>query len=87
MINMVKRCQYCGKEFEARTGNKKLCDNCKGFKVSDKPKAKKPISVTEMAAIIEKHNRKYGTSYTYGEFCKLVNEKKITVRNGGSFEK
>lgn len=83
---MLKRCQYCGAMFEAKNGNKKLCDNCKSFKVTNKPKAKKPISVTEMAAIIEKHNRKYGTCYTYGEFCELVKENKITVRNGGSFE-
>lgn len=83
---MLKRCRGCGAMFETER-KRILCDNCKGFKVSDKPKAKKPISVTEMAAIIEKHNRKYGTSYTYGEFCKLVKEKKITVRNGGSFER
>lgn len=67
--------------FETEKCQRKLYDNCKGFKVSDKPKAKKPISVTEMAAIIGKHNRKHGTCYTYGKFCKLVKEKKITVRN------
>lgn len=83
---MVKRCQRCGVEFEARTGNKKLCDDCKGKK---KPKKEepKPISVLEMSRIIEAHNRKYHTRYTYGEFLKLMKQEKIFILDGESFEK
>ena len=83
---MVKRCQYCGAEFEARTGNKKLCDNCKGKKRPKKEK-KKPISVLEMSRIIEAHNRKYHTHYTDGEFEKLMKQEKIFILDGESFEK
>lgn len=83
---MVKKWQYCGAEFEARTGNKKLCDNCKGKKRSKKEK-KKPISVLEMSRIIEAHNCKYHTHYTYGEFEKLMKQQKIFILDGESFEK
>ena len=83
---MVKYCQRCGVEFETRTGNKKLCDECKRKK---KPKKEepKPLSVLEMARIIEAHNRKYGTRYTYGEFEKLIKQEKIFILDGESFEK
>lgn len=83
---MVKKCKYCGMEFEARTGNKRLCDNCKGKKRPKKEKTK-PISVLEMSRIIEAHNRKYHTHYTYGEFEKLMKQEKIFILDGESFEK
>ncbi len=73
--------------FETKKGNRKLCEDCKGYRVTNKPKVKQSIPLIEMSAIIEKHNRKYGTCYTYGEFCALVKQKKITVINGGSFER
>ena len=83
---MLKKCQQCGVEFETRYGNKRLCDECKAKK---KPKKEepKPISVLEMSRIIEAHNRKYGTRYTYGEFEKLVKQEKIFILDGESFEK
>lgn len=83
---MVKKCQHCSAEFEARTGNKKLCDNCKRKKRPKKEK-KKPISVLEMSRIIEAHNCKYHTHYTYGEFEKLMKQQKIFILDGESFEK
>ena len=83
---MLKKCQYCGKEFEARTGNTILCDECKSKKKPQKEEPK-PISVLEMARIIEAHNRKYGTHYTYGEFEKLKKQEKIFILDGESFEK
>ncbi len=84
---MLKRCQNCGAMFETKKGNKKLCGDCKSHKVTSKPKAKQLISVMEMMAIIKKHNRKYGTSYTYGEFVDKLRLNKIVIRNGGSFER
>lgn len=83
---MVKKCQYCGASFEARRANRKLCDNCKNLKRVKKEK-KKPISVLEMSRIIEAHNRKYNTHYTYGEFEKLMKQEKIFILDGESFEK
>lgn len=83
---MVKKCKYCGMEFETHTGNRKLCDNCKGKKRPKKEK-KKPLSVLEMSRIIEAHNRKYHTHYTYGEFEKLMKQEKIFILDGESFEK
>lgn len=84
---MVKRCQYCGVAFEARNGNTKLCDGCKAYKKRPKKEKKKPISVLEMSRIIEAHNRKYHTHYTYGEFLKLMKQEKIFILDGESFEK
>ncbi len=83
---MLKRCRNCGITFETER-SRILCDDCKGYRATNKPKAKVSISIPEMSKIIKKHNDKYGTSYTYGEFCNLVKQKKITIRNGGSFEK
>ena len=82
---MIKKCQRCGIEFEARTANKRLCDECTSKKKPKKEKPK-PISVLEMSRIIESHNRKYGTHYTYGEFEKLIREEKIYILDGESFE-
>ena len=84
---MLKKCIYCGKDFDAKNGNQKLCPDCKAAKKGKKLKAEKPISVLEMSRIIEAHNRKYGTSYTYGEFEKLISQKKIFILDGESFEK
>ncbi len=84
---MLKKCRYCGKVFEAENGNKILCKDCKGSKKEKKPEEKKPISVLEMSRIIEAHNRKYHTHYTYGEFEKLMKQEKIFILDGESFEK
>lgn len=84
---MLKKCIYCGKEFDAKNGNRKLCNVCKAAKKGKKLKSEKPISVLEMSRIIEAHNRKYGTSYTYGEFLKLIRQEKIFILDGESFEK
>lgn len=84
---MLKKCIYCGKDFDAKNGNQKLCPDCKAAKKGKKLKAEKPISVLEMSRIIEVHNRKYGTSHTYGEFLKLIRQEKIFILDGESFEK
>ena len=47
----------------------------------------KPISILEMTAIMERHNQKYGTDYTYGEFVDKLRLNKIAIRNGESFER
>ncbi len=84
---MLKRCQNCGVMFETKKGNRRLCEDCKGYRATNKPKVKQSIPLIEMSAIIEKHNRTYGTSYTYGEFEKLLESKKIFILDGESFEK
>lgn len=84
---MLKRCRGCGAMFETKKCQRKLCDDCKAAKKGKKLKAEKPISVLEMSRIIEAHNRKYGTSYTYGEFLKLIRQEKIFILDGESFEK
>ena len=84
---MLKKCIYCGKEFDAKNGNQKLCPDCKAAKKGKKLKAEKPISVLEMSRIIEQHNQKYNTRYTYGEFLKLIRQEKIFILDGESFEK
>ena len=87
VISMIKKCRYCGAEFEARPANKKQCDECRSKKRKVKQEKPKPISVLDMSRIIEAHNRKYGTHYTYGEFEKLLKQEKIFILDGESFEK
>lgn len=83
---MVKKCKYCGMEFETHTGKPKLCDDCRS-KIHPKKEKEKPISILEMSRIIEVHNRKYHTHYTYGEFENLMKQGKIFILDGESFEK
>ena len=85
---MLKKRQSCGIEFEAHNGNRKLCDACRSDKRPRKKENKeKPISILEMSRIIELHNQKYHTHYTYGEFEKLIKQGKIFILDGESFEK
>lgn len=86
---MLKKCQRCGLVFEDKKGGKKLCEDCKGYRAKSKPKVKKEkvLSILEMSRIIEAHNRKYHTHYTYGEFEKLMKQQKIFILDGESFEK
>lgn len=46
----------------------------------------KTPSVLELAAIMHRHNEKYGTNYTYGKFVDKIRFKKIVIKRGESFE-
>lgn len=86
VIWMIKTCRYCGEKFETST-SAKTCEKCKSQKREKKSKPKVSISILEMSRIIEAHNRKYHTHYTYGEFEKLMKQQKIFILDGESFEK
>lgn len=49
-------------------------------------KAETALSVLELSAIMERHNEKYGTNYTYGKFVDRIRLKKIVIKRGESFE-
>lgn len=49
-------------------------------------KAETALSVLELAAIMHRHNEKYGTNYTYGKFVDKIRLKKIVIKRGESFE-
>lgn len=43
-------------------------------------------SVLELAAIMHRHNEKYGTNYTYGKFVDKIRLNQIVIKRGESFE-
>ena len=46
----------------------------------------KTPSVLQLAAILHRHNEKYGTKYTYGKFVDKIRRKEIVIKRGESFE-
>lgn len=47
---------------------------------------KTKFSVLQIAAILHRHNEKYGTNYTYGKFIDKIRRKEIVIERGESFE-
>ena len=47
---------------------------------------KTKFSVLQIAAILHRHNAKYGTNYTYGKFVDKIRRKEIVIDRGESFE-
>lgn len=61
---MLIECIYCGFEFEAETGHRKICDDCfdKVYKLPKPPKKKPNPNEKLMEDVREaaKHNLSYG---------------------------
>jgi hypothetical protein len=80
----IKNCIRCKLAFQTDKEHETVCPDCQKFSQKNrKNKAKQPkrtgLSISQVVAALEKHNREHGTCFTYGQFSELIRIGKIEI--------